>query len=31
MVVRAVPGVVAVDCGAELVMVNCNCSRSDGL
>lgn len=29
-IVRAVPGVVAVDCGAEFVTVNCNCSRNDG-
>ena len=29
--VRGAPGVVAVDCGAEFVMVNCNCSRNDGL
>lgn len=28
--VRAVPGVVAVDCGAELAIVNWSCSRSDG-
>lgn len=28
--VRAVPGVVAVDCGAELATLNCNCSRNDG-
>lgn len=29
-IVRAVPGVVAVDCGAEFVIVKCNCSRNDG-
>lgn len=28
--VRGAPGVVAVDCGAEFVVVNCNCSRNDG-